>query len=62
MTTKSHSDTDMQELSTAELDAVAGGSMMDIVIRVWEDLTKDCLLRLTREGTVIDCRYPARLN
>jgi hypothetical protein len=35
---------------------------MDMVVRASEELTKDCLRRLTREGTVIDCRYPARLN
>lgn len=62
MQTNGNDQTDVQELSAADIDAVAGGSMMDIVIRAWENLTKDCLLRLTREGTVIDCRYPARLN
>jgi hypothetical protein len=35
---------------------------MDMAIRAWEELTKDRLRRLTREGAVIDCRYPARLN
>ena len=51
----------VQELSAAEVDAVAGGTIMDIIIDAWNNVTKDCLRRLTREGTVIDCRYPARL-
>jgi hypothetical protein len=61
MSNESHATDGIQELSAAEMDAVAGGSMMDIVMRAWDNLTKDCLRRLTREGTVIDCRYPARL-
>jgi hypothetical protein len=46
------------ELTAGELAAVSGGTMMDIVIRAAEaylNATKDCLFRLTREGTVIDC-------
>jgi hypothetical protein len=61
MSNEKHATDGIQELSVAEMDAVAGGSMMDIVMRAWDNLTKDCLRRLTREGTVIDCRYPARL-
>jgi len=51
----------VKELSAAEVNAIAGGSTMDIIAQAWTNVTKDCLLRLTREGTVIDCRYPARL-
>lgn len=51
----------VKELSAAEVNAVAGGTIMDIIAQAWTNVTKDCLLRLTREGTVIDCRYPARL-
>ena len=57
-----HTDDGVQELSTAEMSAVAGGTIMDIIAQAWINATKDCLVRLTREGTVIDCRYPARLN
>jgi hypothetical protein len=51
----------VQELSATEVNAVAGGTIMDIIAQAWTNVTKDCLIRLTREGTVIDCRYPARL-
>jgi hypothetical protein len=51
---------DVQELSPAEMDAVSGGTIMDIIIRAY--MNAECLKRLTREGTVIDCSYPARLN
>jgi hypothetical protein len=50
---------DVQELSANEMDAVAGGAIMDIIVRAW--MNAECLKRLTREGTVIDCSYPARL-
>ena len=48
----------VQELSANETDAVAGGAIMDIIVRAW--MNTECLKRLTREGTVIDCSYPAR--
>jgi hypothetical protein len=51
----------IEELSAAEVNAVAGGTIMDIIAQAWTNITKDCLIRLTRQGTVIDCRYPARL-
>jgi hypothetical protein len=53
---------DVQELSATEVNTVAGGSIiMDIIGRAWTNVTKDCLVRLTREGTVIDCGgYPYR--
>jgi hypothetical protein len=53
------SENPIRELSADELDAAAGGSLVRIIIEI---LTKDCLRRLTREGTVIDCRYPAYPN
>lgn len=50
----------VQELSATEVNTVAGGSIiMDIIARAW--MNTECLKRLTREGTVIDCSYPARL-
>jgi hypothetical protein len=61
MSNEKHATDGIQELSAAEMDTVAGGAIMDIIMRAWDNLTKDCLIRLTREGTVIDCRYPARL-
>lgn len=54
-------DKSVRDLSAAEVNAVAGGTTMDLVAQAWINVTKDCLLRLTRDGTVIDCRYPARL-
>lgn len=51
----------IEELSAAEVNAVAGGTVMEIIAQAWTNVTKDCLIRLTRQGTVIDCRYPARL-
>jgi hypothetical protein len=51
----------VEELTAAEVSAVAGGTIMDIVAQAWTNVTKDCLIRLTREGTVIDRSYPARL-
>ena len=50
----------VQELSATEMNEVSGGTMMDMVIRAY--MNAECLKRLTREGTVIDCSYPARLN
>ena len=51
----------IQELSAIEVNSVTGGTIMDIIAQAWINVTKDCLIRLTREGTVIDCRYPAGL-
>jgi hypothetical protein len=48
----------VRELSAEDIDAVAGGTIMDIIVRAW--MNAECLKRLTREGTVIDCSYPAR--
>lgn len=62
MSNNSHTDDGVQELTATEMSAVAGGTIMDIIAQAWINATKDCLIRLTREGTVIDCRYPARLN
>ncbi len=56
-----HAGDGIRELSQTELGTIAGGTIMDIVAQAWTNVTKDCLVRLTREGTVIDCRYPARL-
>ena len=60
MLKETDADPGVQELSATEMNAVAGGTIMDIIANAWINATKDCLLRLTREGTVIDCRYPAR--
>jgi len=35
--------------------AVSGGTIMDIIVRAYLNATQDCLYRLTREGTVLDC-------
>ena len=51
---------DVQELSPAEMEAVAGGTLIGMIVRLW--MEAECLKRLTREGTVIDCSYPAHPN
>ena len=51
---------DVHELSATEVDTVAGGTIMQMIARAWTNVTGDCLVRLTREGTVIDCNYPYR--
>ena len=61
MSKKTNATDGVQELSATEVNAVAGGTIMDIIAQAWTNVTKDCLIRLTREGTVIDCRYPAPL-
>lgn len=56
-----HANDGIQELSVTEANEVAGGKIMEIIARAWTNVTKDCLVRLTRDGTVIDCNYPYRL-
>ena len=48
----------VRTISDDELYAVTGGSMMDIVTRAFEDYLKNCLFKLTREGTVAVCPLP----
>jgi hypothetical protein len=48
----------MRTLRSDELDVVTGGSMMDIVNRAFADYLKNCLFKLTREGTVAICPLP----
>jgi bacteriocin-like protein len=43
------------QLTASEMASVSGGSTMDIIAQAWINVTKNCLYRLTREGTVIDC-------
>jgi len=43
------------ELTAGEMAAVSGGTIMDIIVRAYLNATQDCLYRLTREGTVLDC-------
>jgi hypothetical protein len=61
MSQKIHAGHGVHELSETEVDEVAGGSIMEMIARAWTNVTGDCLVRLTREGTVIDCNYPYRL-
>ncbi|MFM9848144.1 MAG: hypothetical protein ACKVP3_13405 [Hyphomicrobiaceae bacterium] len=48
----------VRTISDDELDSIAGGSMMDIVNRAFADYLKNCLFKLTREGTVAVCPLP----
>jgi hypothetical protein len=48
----------VRTMSDDELRAVTGGSMMDIVTKAFEDYLKNCLFKLTREGTVAVCPLP----
>jgi hypothetical protein len=48
----------VRTMSDDELHAVTGGSMMAIVTRAFEDYLKNCLFKLTREGTVAVCPLP----
>jgi hypothetical protein len=48
----------MRTLRSDELDAVTGGSMMDLVNKAFADYLKNCLFQLTREGTVAICPLP----
>jgi hypothetical protein len=48
----------VRAISDDELDSVAGGSMMSLVQRAFEDYLKNCLFKLTREGTVAVCPIP----
>ncbi|MGD9802394.1 MAG: hypothetical protein AB7E81_07745 [Hyphomicrobiaceae bacterium] len=45
-------------ISDDELEAVTGGSMMDLVNKAFADYLKNCLFMLTREGTVAVCPLP----
>ena len=47
-----------RELTDAELSQVAGGGMMDLVVRGFENVLKECLKVLTREGEVLICPVP----
>lgn len=48
----------MRTLRSDELDVVTGGSMMDLVNKAFADYLKNCLFKLTREGTVAICPLP----
>jgi bacteriocin-like protein len=48
----------VRTLSDNELETVTGGSMMDLVNKAFEDYLKNCLFKLTREGTVAVCPLP----
>lgn len=43
-------------LSDSELATVSGANIMDIIVKAaFPALTKECLYRLTREGTIVYC-------
>jgi hypothetical protein len=47
---------ELRVLSNEDLDVVAGANTMDIIVKAaLPALTKECLYRLTRQGTVIIC-------
>lgn len=48
----------VRAISDDELDTVTGGSMMDLVNKAFEDYLKNCLFKLTREGTIAVCPLP----
>lgn len=48
----------VRTISGDELDAVTGGSMMDLVNKAFADYLSNCLFKLTREGTVAICPLP----
>lgn len=48
----------VRTISDDELDSIAGGSMMDLVNKAFADYLKNCLFKLTREGTVAVCPLP----
>lgn len=48
----------IRTMTDDELHAVTGGSMMDIVTRAFDAYLKNCLFKLTREGTVAVCPLP----
>jgi hypothetical protein len=48
----------VRTITDDELAAVGGGSMMDLVNKAFADYLKNCLFKLTREGTVAVCPLP----
>jgi hypothetical protein len=61
MTCEQKTNVDMpgvRTISDDELDTVTGGTMMDLVNRSFADYLKNCLFKLTREGTVAVCPVP----